>query len=64
MKKKNFCDCRQKWSSFRPFCPTSSGTGPKPQDGRILLKFLLGTRLKSESFDTLDDMLRFQVQKI
>jgi len=28
-------------------------------DGNILLKFLLETRLKSESFDTLDDLLWF-----
>ena len=44
-----------------PFWPTSSGPGPKPLDGSISLKFLLETRLKSESFDTLDDLLRFQV---
>jgi len=31
-------------------------------DGTISLKFLLETRLKSKSFDTLDDMLGFQVQ--
>jgi len=35
-----------------------------PLDGSILLKFLLETRLKSESFDTLDDFLRFQVLKV
>jgi len=28
------------------------------------LKFLLETRLQSESFDTLDDLLRFGVQKL
>jgi len=44
-----------------PFWPTSSGPGPKPLDGSISLKFLLETRLKSESFDTLDDLLGFQV---
>ena len=33
-------------------------------DDNILLKFLLETRLKSESFDTLDDLLGFQVQKL
>jgi len=32
-------------------------------DGSILLKFLLETRLKSESDDTLDNLLGFQVQK-
>ena len=43
------------WSSFRPF-------GLRPKLGSsILLKFLLETRLKSESFETLDDLLRFPV---
>jgi len=32
--------------------------------GSILLKFLLETRLQSESFDTLDDLLGFRVQKL
>jgi len=32
-------------------------------DDSISLKFLLGSRLQSESFDTLDDLLGFQVQK-
>jgi len=31
-------------------------------DGSSLLKFLLETRLKSESFETLDDLLRFLVK--
>ena len=53
-----------KWNSFKPFWPTSSGPRPKLLDGSISLKFLLETRLKSESFDTLDDVLRFQVQKL
>jgi len=29
-----------------------------------LLKFLLETRLQSESFDTLDDLLGFRVQEL
>jgi len=33
-------------------------------DGSILLKFLLETRLQSKSFDTLDDLLVFRVQKL
>ena len=37
---------------------------PKPLGGSISLKFLLETKLNSESFDTLDDLLRFQVQKL
>jgi len=32
---------------------------PKLLDVNILLKFLLETRLKSESFDTSDDLLGF-----
>ena len=59
-----FCEWRHKWSSFRPLWPTSPGPEPKPLDGSILLKFLLGTRLKSESFDTLDDLLWFWVQML
>jgi len=35
-----------------------------PLGGSILLKFLLETRLQSESFDTLDNLLGFQVQKL
>ena len=56
-----FCEKHYKW---RPFWPTSLGPGPKPLDGSMSLKFLLGTTLQSEYFDTLDDLLRFQVQKL
>jgi len=49
---------------FRPPRPTLLGPGRQPLDGSILLKFLLKTRLQSESFDTLDDLLGFWVQKI
>jgi len=52
------------WSCFRPSWPTLSGSRPKPLDGSILLKFLLETRLKSKSFDTLIDLLGFLVQKL
>jgi len=38
--------------------------GPKVLDGSILLKFLSVTRTKSKSLDTLDDLLRFRVQKL
>jgi len=37
---------------------------PKLLDGNILLKFFLKTILKSASFDTLDDLPRFRVQKL
>jgi len=40
------------------------GPGPKPPDGTILLKFLLETRLKSESFDALDNLLSFRAQNL
>jgi len=45
------------------FRPTLPGPGRKPLGGSILLKFLLETRLQSESFDTLDELLGFRVQK-
>jgi len=50
-------------SSFSPFWPTSSGPRPKLLEDSTSLKFLLETRLKSKSFDILDDLLGFQVQK-
>ena len=49
-------DCTRK--KFLP------GPGRQPLDGSISLKFLLETRLQSESFDTLDDLLGFRVQKL
>jgi len=55
------CEWRHKW---RIFWPLFSGSRPKPLDGSISLKFLLETRLQSESFDTLDDLLGFRVQKL
>ena len=48
-----------KWRAFRPPWPTSPGPGSKLLDGSISLKFLLETRLQSESFDCLDDLLGF-----
>jgi len=59
-----YCQWRHKWRTFRQPWPTLPGPGLKPLDGSISLKFLLETRLQSESFDTLDDLLRFQVQKL
>jgi len=47
----------------RPPCPTLPGPGRQPLDGSISLKFLLETRLQSESFDAFNDLLGFQVQK-
>jgi len=47
---------------FFPPWPTSPGPGRQPLDDSISLKFSLETRLQSESFDTLDDLLGFRVQ--
>ena len=47
-----------------PPWPTLLGHGRQPLGGSISLKFLLETRLQSESFDTLDDLLGFRVQKL
>ena len=55
-----FCE----WRTFRPPGPTLSGPGRQLLGGSISLKFLLETRLQSESFDTLDDLLGFRVQKL
>jgi len=50
--------------TFRPPWPTLPGPEIKLLDGSISLKFLLETRLQSESFDALDDLLRFRVEKL
>jgi len=60
----DFCEWRHKWRTFRPPWPTLPGPGGKPLDSSMSLKFLLETRLQSESFDTLDDLLGFRVQKL
>jgi len=69
--KKNFClggafffEWRHKWRIFRPPWPTLPGTGRQPLGGSISLKFLLETRLQSNSSDTLDDLLGFRVQTL
>jgi len=49
-----FCEWRHKWRTFRPPWPTLPGPGHQPLGGSISQKFLLETRLQSESFDTLD----------
>jgi len=59
-----FCEWRHKWRTFRPPWPTLPGPGHQLLDGNISLKCILETRLQPESFDTLDDLLRFQVQKL
>jgi len=47
---------------IRTFWPPLPGPGRQLLDGSISLKFLLETRLQSESFDTLDDLLGFRGQ--
>ena len=59
-----FYEWHHKWRAFSPPWPTSPGPGLKPSDGSISLKLLLETRLQSESFDNLDDLLGFQVKKL
>ena len=62
--KKFVCEWRHKWRTFWPPWPTLPGPGRQPLGGGISLKFLLETRLQSESFHTLDDLLGFRVQKL
>ena len=59
-----FCEWHHKWRTFKPPWPTLSGPGRQLLGGSISLKFLLETRLQSDSFDTLDDLLGFRVQKL
>jgi len=58
-----FCEWCHKWRSFRSPWPTLPALG-QLLGGSISLKFLLETRLQSESFDTLDGLLGFRVQKL
>jgi len=44
--------------------PLCLALGTQPLGGSISLKFLLETRLQSGSFDTLDDLLGFLVQRL
>jgi len=59
-----FCEWCHKWRTFWPPWPTLPDPGRQPLGGSISLKFLMETKLQSESFDTLDDLLRFWVQKL
>ena len=59
-----FFEWRHKWRTFRPPWPTLLGPWHQPLGGSISLKFLLETRLQSKSFDTLDRLLGFWVQKL
>jgi len=57
-------DVRSGGLSGRPTWPTLPVPGRQLLDSSISLKFLLETRLQSQSFDTLDDLLWFRVQKL
>jgi len=59
-----FCEWRHKWRTFRPPWPTLPGPGRQPLVGSISLKFSLETTPQSESFDTLEDLLGFRIQKL
>ena len=59
-----FCEWRHKWKTFRLPWPTLPGPRCQPLGDSISRKFLLQTRLQSESFDTLDNLLGFWVQKL
>jgi len=59
-----FCEWHRKWRTFRPPWPTLPGPGRQPLGGSISQKFLLKSRLQSECFDTLDNLLGFRVQKL
>jgi len=56
-----FCEWGHKWRTFRPPWPTLPGPGRQPLGGSISLKYLLETRLQSESSDSLVDLLGFRV---
>ena len=45
-----FCEWCHKWRTFRPPWTTFPGPGRQPLGGSISLKFLLETRLQSESW--------------
>jgi len=50
--------------TYRPPWRTLPGPERQPLGGSISVKFLLETRLQSESFGALDDLLGFRVQKL
>jgi len=59
-----FCEWRHKWSNF--WAILAHVTWPRAQllGQSISLKFLLETRLESESFESLIDSLAFLIQKL
>jgi len=59
-----FYDWRHKWSSFRVILAHVAWPRAQPLGQSISLKFLLETRLESESFKPLIDFLAFLIQKL
>ena len=59
-----FCDWRHKWSSFRVILAHVAWPRAQPLGQSVSLKFSLETRLESESFEPLIDILAFLVQKL
>ena len=59
-----FCEWRHKWSSFGAILAHVAWPRAQPWGQSISLKFLLKTRLESESFEALIDFLAFLVQKL
>jgi len=58
------CEWRHKWCRFLAILAQVTWPWAQPQEGSILLKFLLETRLGSESFEPLISFLAFLVQKL
>jgi len=59
-----FCDWRHKWSSFGVILAHVIWPKAQPLGQSVSLKFLLETRLESESFEPLIDFLAFLDQKL
>jgi len=59
-----FCDWHHKWSSFGVILAYVAWARAQPLGQSVSLKFLLETKLKSESFEPLIDFLAFLVQKL
>jgi len=59
-----FCEWRHQWSSFWVILAHVAWPRAQPRGQSISLKFSLETRLESESFKPLIDILAFLVQKL
>ena len=58
-----FCDWRHKWSSLEVILAHVAWPRAQPLGQSVLLKFLLETRLESESFEPTIGFIAFLVQK-